>query len=125
MPLLQKAWESYQEVIKNSTYADQHEELDGSHLGLAAIAENRGDWATAQKELETVQNDPNALAVLVELAKGQLKQLPAIQKKMYIAPPTGIAPVAVTPIGPPMPAATTQDFSLPVEIRATTQPLKP
>jgi hypothetical protein len=97
-------------VIKNSTYADQHEELAGAHLGLAAIAENRNDWTTAQTELTIVQNDPNALTVLVDLAKLQLAEIPSLQKKLYVAPPTGIGPVALSPIGPIAPPAATQSF---------------
>jgi hypothetical protein len=108
--LLQKAWDSYQEVIKNSTYANQHEELDGAHLGLAAIAENRGDFTAAQTELTTVQNDPNALTVLSDLARLQLDGLPGLQKKLYVAPSTGIGPVAQSPVGPAVPPAATQSF---------------
>jgi hypothetical protein len=120
--LLQKASDSYEEVIKNSTYADQHEELAGAHLGLAAIAENRGDWAAAKTELETVQNDPNALGALVDLAKIQLAEIPAIQNKMYIAPPTGIGPIALSPMGPVSPAAPVGP-AMPAP--AATQPFKP
>jgi hypothetical protein len=125
--LLQKAWDAYQEVIKNSTYADQHEQLDGSHLGLAAIAENRNDWAAAKKELETVRDDSNALPVLAEEAKMQLFALPELQKKMYIPPPSGIAQTTVTPAGPPAPSLPpSTQFTLPSVIRsvppATTKP---
>jgi len=122
--LLQKSWDAYQEVIKNSTYADQHEQLDGAHLGLAAIAENRNDWATAQKELEAVENDPSALTVLAAEAKLQIGLLPEMQKKLFLAPPTGNAPVVV---GPSAPVVTpTTQFSLPSVMQpvipATTKP---
>jgi len=120
--LLQKAWDSYQEVIKNSTYADQHEELTASHLGVAAIAEDRHDWTAAESELNAVANDASALAVAVDLAKVQLSQLPDMKKKLYIAPPTGASqPVVPTTT----PAATTQDLSVENALKAATQPVNP
>jgi hypothetical protein len=134
--LLQKSWDSYEEVLKNSTYADQYEQLGSAHLGVAAIAENRGDWAAAQKELETVTGDPNSPAALISVAKVQLLQLPEIQKKMFIAPPTGIGPVTIAPAsaggGPigsaaPVSPPTTQfvlpDLTSPVKA-STTIPVK-
>jgi hypothetical protein len=125
---LQKAWEAYQEVLKNSTYADQHESLSIAHLGLAAIAENRAasgsnpaDWATAKQEFEAVANDPNALEVLAVAAKNQLAMIPDLQTtKYYLAPvvetppalpattqattQASTMPTVLLPMGPPMPA---------------------
>jgi hypothetical protein len=129
--LLQKAWDSYQEVLKNSTYADQYEQLGSAHLAVAAIDENRGDFAAAQKELETVGNNTKIPAVLASLARDQLQQLPEIQKKMYMVPAGGVGPVVVAPatlggpIGPiePVKTPTTQfgipDFASPVKPSTT------
>ena len=56
--LLNKASDSYQQILRDPAFANQHEQINIAHLGLSAIAENRGDWAAAQKELETVRYDP-------------------------------------------------------------------
>lgn len=101
--LLTKASESYQQVLKDPTFADQHQQINAAHLGLASIAENKGDWDTAGKELQAVINDPNAVSVLAVAAKVQLAGLPELKQPVYIAPPTGIA-VASTQPAATMPA---------------------
>jgi hypothetical protein len=87
--LLGKATDSYQQVI--ATFPNQHEQIDTAHLGLAAIAENRGDWAAAEKELKSVVDDTNAIAVLAQQAKFQLLELPTLKQPVYVVPPSGIA----------------------------------
>ena len=125
--LLQKSFDAYSEVTKNPTYADQHEILDDAHLGLAAIAENRGDWKTAESEFNAVVNDPNSISVLVDQAKIGLLELPLLQKKLYVAPPSGIGPATMPvdtgllgPIGP-MPSTLQLPTTTPVP--ATSQPV--
>ena len=109
---LLKASDAYQEVIKNSTYADQHEQLAVAHMGLAAIAENQHNWAEAQKQLQAVVSDTNNLTVMIEQAKLQLDELPNIQQALYVAPSSGIQTKTIATLGPIAP--TTQ--------MATTQP---
>ena len=98
--MLQRSWEAYQEVLKNSTYADQHQALDIAHLGVGAIAENRAkspaDWAAARTEYEAVVKDPKALSIFVTIANAHLEKLPALQDKLYLAPVEGTAAAVVT-----------------------------
>jgi hypothetical protein len=107
--LLTKSAESYQQVLKDQTFADQHQQINAAHMGLAAIAENKGDWDTAKKEFDAVINDPNAVPVLADAAKAQLAGLTELKTPVYIAPPSGIAatqPVAAVPapmMGPFLP----------------------
>jgi type II secretory pathway pseudopilin PulG len=120
--LLQKAWDSYQELLHNSTYADQHEERAAARLGVAAIDENRGDWAAAKTELQAVSDDSNTPAILATTAKIELEQLPNIEKPIYVAPPSGSeipATAPAEPIGPLLPLIpTTRPTSVP-----TTMPM--
>jgi hypothetical protein len=92
---LQKASDAYSEVVKNSTYADQHEALAAAHLGLAAIAENRSDWSNAQAELKAVVDDKSALQLLVDRAKQQLDGISKLRNdQFYVAPPEGTPALA-------------------------------
>jgi hypothetical protein len=106
--LLTKSAESYQQVLKDPAFADQHQQINAAHLGLAAIAENKGDWDTAKKEFEAVANDPNAVPVLADQAKAQASAIAELKNPIYIAPPSGIAttapaPALPVPLGPPLP----------------------
>jgi hypothetical protein len=109
--LLGKASDSYQQVL--SAFPNQHEQVDTAHLGLAAIAENRGDWELAAKEFNPVINDPNAVDVLAEEAHRQLDLIHLIKQPVYVVPPSGIATSQPT-FGPFLPPGATS--------QAATQP---
>jgi hypothetical protein len=88
--MLQKSSDAYQEVLKNSTYADQHDAIATAHMGLAAIAENKRDWTAARQEFDAVVNDSKAQKVLQTAAKAQIDQLPDLQKSQaYLASAEG------------------------------------
>jgi len=127
--LLQKSWDAYEEVLKNSTYADQSESLAIAHLGVAAIAENRADWPAAKTELEAVANDSKAMQVLVTNAKMQLRMLPQLQNKMYLIPPTEgtMEGTPNTVFGPPVPVSiqATQPTTQPAMTAPPTLPATP
>jgi hypothetical protein len=118
--LLGKATDSYQQVI--ATFPNQHEQIDTAHLGLAAIAENRGDWTTAEKELKSVVDDTNAIAVLAQQARFQLLELPTLKQPVYVVPPSGIATSQPSTTMPTTEPAKTLTFGPFLPAGATTQP---
>jgi hypothetical protein len=131
--LLNKATDSYQQILRDPAFANEHEQINIAHLGLSAIAENRGDWAAAQKELETVRDDPSAVKVLADAAKVQLEVLDKLKQPLYVVPPSGVAITQPTtmPFGPFLtPGAATKPTTLPddalnsiLQKLSTTQPV--
>jgi len=115
---LQKASDAYSEVVKNSTYADQHEALAEAHLGLAAIAENRAhsdsDWEVAKTELKAVIIDSKALSVLVDRAQAELDNIPKLREEQYyVAPPEGTPTSTLARPEEPIKHASTQPTTAP------------
>jgi hypothetical protein len=110
--LLKKSADAYNEVLKSDAYVKQHDAMVSAHFGLAAIAENRGEWDTARRELELITNDTDALPVLIQQAKSQLDALPEIESPLYLAPATQ---PAIETLGPPatQSSATTLPASAP------------
>ena len=97
--LLGQAAEAYTAVL-NSGGADK-ESTAAARLGLAAVAENRGDWAAAKQQLQAVADDADGVAVLSQAAQAQLADLRKLEQPMYVAPPTGV------PVPPPPPGVPT------------------
>jgi hypothetical protein len=110
--LLNKAADAYNEVLKSDALVKQHDAMVSAHFGLAAIAENRGEWDTARRELELIVNDTDALPVLVEQAKQQLAGLNEIESPLYLSPATQPASEAMLPPAT-NPTATTMPASAP------------
>jgi hypothetical protein len=122
--LLRRSSDSYQQVVKDPALAAEHEAVDSAHLGLAAIAENRGNWDEANKELEAVRDDPNAMKVLAEQAGDQVNSLSALQHPLYIAPPSGVTSTQPTsgpvlPFGPELPNGFQLPSTMPSTVPAT------
>jgi len=121
--LLGKATDSYQQVL--AAFPNQHEQIDTAHLGLAAIAENRGAWDSASKELNDVINDPDAEAVLVTQAKIQLEALTTLKQPVYVVPPTGTAtslPTTMPEKNPQSGSFLPPGSTIPSATRPTTSP---
>ena len=100
-----------------------------ARLGLAAIAENRGDWDGATQQLQAVAGETDvAVAVLAAAAKAQLAEMPTIRQAAYLAPEGG---VPARPL-PPTTVPTTVPATLPAGVmgpampatRPTTKPAK-
>lgn len=128
--LLQKSSDSYQQVVKDPALANEHEAIDSAHLGLAAIAENRGNWDEARKELQAVKEDPNAVKVLAEQAGDQLDSLSSLQHPLYVAPPNGVTsnqPTSgpVLPFGPELPNGFQLPSTMPSTMPASAAPSVP
>ncbi len=130
--LLGQAADAYSAVL-GIDGADK-ESLAAAHLGLAAVAENKGDWDNAKTQLQSVAGDANGVAVLSAAAKAQLAELPTLAKPIYVAPPTGIdipaTPAATQPTTgpatpgmmgpvPSMPLPTSRPTSVPVRVPST------
>ena len=115
---LNRAADSYQQVLSNSDYASEHEALTAARFGLAAVAENRHQWDEARKQLQAVIDDPDAIASLRDQARVQLANLANIQTPLYLAPSTQPANGAIA-----MAASTTQSTA--ATTRPTAAPMAP
>ena len=98
--LLGKAESAYQQVATDSEFADQHEAIASAHLGLAAIAENRGDWAKAKSELQAVIDHKNDVPAAAAVAQQQLTALPGLAAKI---PLVAVAAAPAPVMGPKNP----------------------
>jgi tetratricopeptide (TPR) repeat protein len=138
--LLKDAKEAYQQVI--SDYPDQTLAVVKAHIGLAAVAENEGNWDEAKHQYEAVSGMSSAATYFQNYAKEKLKRLEEIRQpllvgtvpeKAEISKP--ILPSTTTPVHSTTPAATktvtpaatsaTQHVAAPAtKHTATTRPAK-
>jgi len=79
---LKRAQDAYQFVLNN--YPDDHFAAAAAHFGLAAIAEDRNDWNTAQSHYNAVINDPAAYESYKTIARERLDRLAEIQKPVFV-----------------------------------------
>jgi hypothetical protein len=94
--LLATAESAYQQVI--TAYPEQHFSVCSAHFGLAAIDENRHDWAKARQEYQAIIDDAQAGDVTQALAKSRLSSVDQLEHPPVI--------VAATPPPPTVPATT-------------------
>lgn len=91
--LLASAEFAYQQEL--STYPQQHFSVSSAHFGLAAIDENRHDWAKARQEYQAVIGDAQAGDVLQDLARGRLASVDQLEHPPVIvaaSPPPATQP---------------------------------
>jgi hypothetical protein len=91
--LLASAESAYQQVL--STYPQEHFSVCSAHLGLAAIDENRQDWAKARQEYQAVLDEPQAGDVLQGLARNRLASVDQLEHPPVIvaaSPPPATQP---------------------------------
>jgi hypothetical protein len=69
-----------------------------ARFGLAAIAEDRGDWPAARTQYDAIVNDPAVATTLKNLARQRLQVLPEIEKPFVLGQPQ--QPPTATPLGP-------------------------
>jgi hypothetical protein len=103
---LTRAEEAYQKVIR--VYADQTTSVSNARFGLAAIAENRHDWAGAKKIYEEIKNDPKTIPSYKTLADLKIVALSVIDTPVYIVPSS-------QPAAPAAPAPTTTSATAPAK----------
>ncbi|HYE17210.1 MAG TPA: hypothetical protein VEA69_02140 [Tepidisphaeraceae bacterium] len=95
-------------------YPDQRLAVVTARFGLAALAENSRDWATARQQYEAVLKLPNLAKAHKQMAEGRLAYLELIQKPVLIGDvKAGPDPVTLDPndygdgTGNPLTRATT------------------
>ncbi len=101
---LRRSAQAYQEILDNPVYLKDRDAVTHAHFGLAAIAENRRDWESAQKNLSLIADDSDVPTELQNRAKDELTQLPTIESPIYLAPQaqaTPALPVPTTQSTPP------------------------
>ncbi|MGN6625336.1 MAG: tetratricopeptide repeat protein, partial [Tepidisphaeraceae bacterium] len=107
---------AYQQVV--NSYPGQHVPVTIARFGLAAIAENKGDFATARTQYKALIEDTNLTAANKSLAEMRLAKLDELEKPMLLLPATQPAtkpamPLSTLPpldlhMGPQIPTATTK-----------------
>jgi len=110
--LLDQAADAYQDVIDH--YADQKEAVITARFGMAAIAENRGDWDTAKKYYTAIKDSSDASKAMQDQADNRIKLTAKLAEPIYLAPAT--APATNES------AAITLPTTMPAPAIATTQP---
>ncbi len=93
------ARKAYREIVQN--HATHTYSLASARLGLAAIAENLGEWDEAKAQYEAILNDDKIIQPFKTQADLRLRQIPRLRHPVYIAPaPTTEASAPETPIAP-------------------------
>ncbi len=99
---LAAAASAYSEVLKDPLSKNQAA-VTAARFGLSAIAENKEDWALAQRYYNDVINDPGTAPAMKEYGQGRLKVLEDLKRPVLLASEHPIdvpPPVAVPTLGP-------------------------
>jgi len=67
-----------------------------ARFGLAAVAENRGQWDAAKTIYDTVAADPAAMASIKSLAIVRAAQVDQLRRPLYVSPTTAPSTVPTT-----------------------------
>jgi hypothetical protein len=122
--LIKAAEDAYQTVL--SKYSDQQAAAIAARFGLAAIAENRGDWDAAKKQYETVASTANVPQAYLEQARIRLQKLPELQQPVKIEMPTTMPALTDFPTTQQQMAALPPTIAAPTTQGApTTKPTPP
>jgi hypothetical protein len=131
--LLKAAEDAYQTVL--TKYADQQHAAVAAHFGLAAIAENRGNWDVAKKEYEIIASMKNVPQAYLEQARIRLQKLPELEQPVMIAAPATMPNWAAlqaaastmpsSPLPPTIAAPTTFSATKPSPPGVAPAPVKP
>jgi hypothetical protein len=81
---LAAAASAYSEVL-NPPLSDNHPALTAARLGLAAIAENKADWTSAEKYYNQVIGDSMTDATMKDYGQRRLKMLDELKKPVLLA----------------------------------------
>ena len=100
--LINAAADAYKQVLEK--YADNKQAVIAARFGLAAIAENRGDWDAAKTQYQQIIATPGITQAYLEQARERLAKLPTLAQPVLLAAPT-TAPSSLTPELPPFIAA--------------------
>jgi hypothetical protein len=90
--LLETASEAYRTVIGN--YGDQRYAAIAARFGLAAIAENRGDFDAAKQQYDQIALDTKDMPAYQQMASRRLNMLSEIRNKPMFGTPTTLPSMA-------------------------------
>jgi tetratricopeptide (TPR) repeat protein len=117
--------DAYQKVI--SSYPDQAQSVIASRFALAAIAEEKHEWAAAREQYQQVIESDKALPTDKALAEEQISSLEKLENPLLLIPAS--QPVAVEPTTAPAltdfpslqigPTPTTSPSTVPAAVPAT------
>lgn len=102
---LSMAETAYKRVLE--AYADQQLPAVTARFGLAAIAENRGQWDEARKQYDAIAADASLPKVYKTQAQARIGMLRRLEKGVYLAQAAPaasqpeVAPAATTPASAP------------------------
>jgi hypothetical protein len=105
--LLSNASEAYRSVVDN--FADVKHAQIAARFGLAAIAENQGNWDAAQQQYQAITSQAGEFPAYKTMAQERLDILPKLRQPVLMAQastePTTQAGAASAPALPPFVAA--------------------
>jgi tetratricopeptide (TPR) repeat protein len=110
--LLETASEAYRTVIGN--YGDQRYATIAARFGLAAIAENRGDFDAAKQQYDQIALDTKDMPAYQQMASRRLNMLAEIRNKPMFGTPTTLPSMAEL-----MPATLPVGVAAPTTVAAT------
>lgn len=106
------AFESYNNVL--DAYGDQPLAVLSAHFGLAAIAENRGDWKTARQHYQAIVENDQFAEAFREQARQRIDNLDEVSQPVLIVqrpPVTEATPQTSQTAEAPQPPSTSLETS--------------
>jgi predicted negative regulator of RcsB-dependent stress response len=115
---LSAAASAFSEVL-NDPLSSNHAALTAARLGLAAVAENKVDWASADRYYNEVFKDSQTDATMKDYAEHRLKMLDDLKKPVLLAgeehenaqSPLNLGPPVLGPAAPTTTASPQTDFT--------------
>jgi hypothetical protein len=107
---LTAAQSAYSEILIDPL-SENHHALTGARLGLAAIAENQGDWDGANRYYQQVSDDPATDPTFKEYAQARAKMLDNLKHPVLLANGAAELPQPEPMIGPVAPPGVLNDLS--------------
>lgn len=121
------AKQAYEDVLRH--YPDNTMAVLSARFGLAAIAENAGDWAAAEQHYQAIVSNQKFHEAFRKQAEQRLKTLDDIRQPVFIADRSSLAAAETAPADVKTPAETPAPSTQPAEDAAaepaaTTQPVE-
>lgn len=113
--LIKAAEQAYQDVLQ--AYPNETMATLSANMGLAAIAENRQDWATAEKHYRAIASSDRYAQVFRDEAERRIKDLVMLQQPVLLADRSATATEPAAAV-----AAPTEPMTAPAIETAATQP---
>lgn len=109
--LAEQARSSYQKVLE-PPYSSSMADVFYARMGLAAIAENLGQWDQAKEQYQAIKDGAAMPDSFKQIASGRLANLSKVQTPVLLVPPPEVSPAAAATmpatapavLGPPLPS---------------------